>query len=162
MFVRKGLACLAALVVLSGCYTYTPVRPADAVLETRVRATVSPEQAAELAPVLRGVTPQVIGTLIERDGASVMLEVALRGAVGSGLSTQAIHNRVSIPFSDLVTLERRQFSTWRTAVSVGAVITAVAGSWAFIGGGSKIDDKQKTDVDSAIIPLFSIPFTIFP
>lgn len=161
VFVRKGLVCLVTLVAASGCFTYSPVRPADAMLDTRVRATVSSAQAEELAQALRSATPQVVGTLVERDDEGIMLEVPVWGSTAAG-SSQALRNRVSISFSDLVSFEKRTFSPWRTAVSVGAVVAAVTGSWAFIGGGSKIEDKQKTDVDSAVIPWFSIPFTIFP
>lgn len=160
MFGRKGLVCLAVTVAMSGCYTYSPVRPADAVLNARVRATVSSAQAEELAQVLRSATSQVVGTLVERNDERVLLEVPL-WAGGTGVSSQALHSRVSIPFSDLVSLESRTFSRWRTAVSVGAVVAAVAGSWTFIGGGTELGDKEKTGIDNAIIPFFSVPFAIF-
>ena len=156
----KGLVFLATLLVVSGCYTYVPVRPMDAMLDARVRVTVSPEQAARLAPVLRNVTPQVVGTLIDRDDQGVMLDVPLYGSSAAG-STQTVRSRIAISFSDLVSLERRELSRWRTAVAVGAALVGVGGSWAVVGGGSGGEDKPKTDIDNAVITWFSIPFAIF-
>jgi hypothetical protein len=154
-----GAAAVAAVLIGSGCYVYEPVRPTDAILDARVRATVTPEQAAELAPVLRGVTPQVSGTLVQRTDAGVMLEVPLYGATPG--TSRPVRNRVSIPFSDLVGLEARRLSTWRTAVSVGAVVAGVAGGWAFVGGSDSVDDKPKTDIDNAIITIFRLPVALF-
>jgi hypothetical protein len=138
---------------------YEPVRPADAILDARVRATVTPEQAAELSDALRAISPQVTGRLVERSDQGVMLEVPLYGSVQG--SSRALYNRVSIPFSDLVGLESRKLSTWRTAVSLGAVVAGVAGGWAFVGGSDSVEDKPKTDIDNAIITIFRIPLALF-
>jgi hypothetical protein len=150
---------LAVALTASGCYVYEPVRPADAVLDARVRATVTPEQAAELSEALRSVSPQVTGTLVQTSDQGVMLEVPLHGTIQG--SSRALYNRVSIPFSDLVGLETRKLSGWRTAVSVGAVVAGVAGGWAFVGGSDTVDDKPKTDIDQAIITIFRIPLALF-
>ena len=150
---------LAVALAASGCYVYEPVRPADAVLDARVRATVTPEQAAEMSEALRAVSPQVMGTLVQTTDEGVMLEVPLHGTIQG--SSRALYNRVSIPFSDLVALETRKLSGWRTAVSVGAVVAGVTGGWAFVGGGAGGEDKPKTDIDNAIITIFRIPLALF-
>ena len=150
---------LAVTLTASGCYVYEPVRPADAILDARVRATVTAQHAAELAPALRSVSPQVTGTLVERSDEGLMLEVPLYGSVQG--SSRALHNRVAIPMSDLVGLESRRLSKWRTAVSVGAVVAGVAGGWAFVGGSDSVEDKPKTDIDNAIITIFRLPFALF-
>jgi hypothetical protein len=158
---RRLLALFVVGLAASGCYVYQPVRPGDALVGSRVRATVSAEQAAELAPVLRNVTPQVTGTLVERSSGSIMLDVPLYGATASGLSTQALNNRVAIPFEDLVTLESRRLSTWRTAATLGAVAVGLTGAWVAVTGNQKVDDKSKTGTDNAVIPIFSLPVAIF-
>lgn len=158
---RRVLVLLAVGLTASGCYVYQPVRPGDAPVGSRVRATVSPEQAAELAPVLRNVTPQVTGTLVQRSSGSIMLDVPLYGATASGLSTQALNNRVAIPFTDLVTLESRTLSTWRTAAAIGAIAAGLTGAWVAVTGNQKVNDKPKTGTDNAVIPIFSLPFAIF-
>lgn len=156
---RRMSVLLVAAIVASGCYVYQPVRPGDALVGTRVRATVSPAQAVELAPVLRNTTPQVVGTLIDRSDGSLMLDVPLYGATASGLSTQTLNNRVAIPFQDLVTLETRSLSKWRTGVAIGGVAAGLVGAWAAVTGAQKVEDKQKTDVDNAIITIFTLPFS---
>lgn len=156
---RLGAVILAVALTASGCYVYEPVRPADAVLDARVRATVTPEQAAELSEVLRALSPQVTGTLVQTSDEGVMLEVPLHGTIQG--SSRALYNRVSIPFSDLVGLETRKLSGWRTAVSVGAVVAGVAGGWSFVGGGDGGEDKPKVDIDNAIITIFRIPLALF-
>ena len=88
-----------------------------------------------------------------------MLEVPLHGA--GVASTRPVYNRVSIPFTDLLALEGRSLSKWRTAVSVGAVVAAVAGGWSFLGGGDSSEDKPKTDIDNAVLPWFSISVPFF-
>ena len=104
---------------------YTPVRPSDAILDSRVRATVSPRQAAELAPVLRNVTPQVVGTLVERNGDTILLDVPLFGAV-PGVSSRPVHNRVSLPLADVTALEARTLSRWRTGAVVASVVASLS------------------------------------
>jgi hypothetical protein len=151
---------LAVLVATGGCYEYQAVRPADAVMDTRVRATVSSEQATELAPVLRDVTPTVQGRLVERDSDSILLEVPLYGAT-PGVSTAPVHNRVRIPMGDLVSLESRKISRWKTAVALGAVVAAVAGGYTAVTGAENIDGKQKSGTNNNIISIFSLPFTVF-
>lgn len=149
---------LGALLPASGCYVYEPVRPADAMLGARVRATVSSDRAAELAPVLRDVTPQVSGRLVERNDGNLMLEVPIVGSATGTSSSRRIHNRVVIPFSDMVSLETRRFSTWRTVALVGGIAAAVGGGWAIVDGNESADEKPKEDIDNAII---SIPLGIF-
>jgi hypothetical protein len=152
---------MTALLGSAGCYEYHSVRPADAVLERRVRATVSPEKAAELEPVLRGVTPTVTGKLIERTPGYLMVEVPLYGAGGS-VSNSVLHNRVEIQVGDLISLETRTLSTWRTAIAVGAVVAAASGTWAVLASeNASGTDKPGTGVDNALITIFSVPLSIF-
>ena len=88
VFAWKRGALILALLAANGCYVYQPVRPGDAMLDARVRATVSAEKAAELAPAMRGISTQLRGTLTERDAEGVLLEVPLFGGT-AGMSSQA-------------------------------------------------------------------------
>jgi hypothetical protein len=139
----------AVLLATTGCYTYQPVRPGDAVLETRVRATVSARQAAELAPVMRNVTPTISGRLVDRSGEGVTLDVALHGGT-MGMSASPLHSRIVIPAGELVTLESRTLSAWRTSLVGGIIVAAVSASWVAISGESTVDEKPKTGTDNAI------------
>jgi hypothetical protein len=157
----KRMALLVALVSTGGCYEYHTVRPDDAVLDTRVRATVSPEKAAELEPVLRNVTPTVTGKLIERTPDHLLLEVPIYGA-GGGVSNEVLHNRVEVDVGDLVSLQTRTLSTWRTLVAVGAVVAAAGGTYAVLDANNQSGpDKPGSDVNNAVVSIFRIPLGIF-
>ena len=146
-----------ALVVLlgtAGCYEYHAVDPADAVMDTRVRATVSAEKAAELAPALRNVSTSLSGTLVERDGQSLLMEVPLLGTGTDG--TDPLHTRVKLDPGDLVSLESRTLSKWRTATVVAALLAAVGTGWTVINGSANAVDKPGAGIDNAriLVPIF--------
>ena len=148
---------MAMVMVLEGCYVYAPVRPADAVLETRVRATVSPEVAAELAPALRNVSTQLVGELTERSADAILVDVPLFGAA-QGASRVPVHNRVRIPMDGLVSLESRRLSRWRTGVVLGSLVAAVTTGFVVISGDDVTNDKPKTGTDNAIRVRIPIGF----
>lgn len=147
MVKRVGL--MALLVFASGCYTYMPIRPADAVVDARVRATVGPEVAEELAPAFRGATTQLMGALVGRDATSIMLDVPVYSGA-SGMSRTPVNNRVRIPLDDLVSLESRTLSKGRTAAVVGALVAGVTTGFVVLTGDEKGNDKPKTGTDNAI------------
>ena len=152
---RKRTLLLAVLVATGGCYTYRPVRPTDAALDARVRATVSPTQAVELAPAMRDVTSTFSGKLVERSDDRILMEVPVHGTT-QGMSSAALHNRVAIPLSELVTLETRTLSKWRTGLVIGGVVAAVSGTWAALGGQDLFGDKPKTGTDNAVVTMFRL------
>lgn len=160
---RHGTRALAvaALLFPAGCYVHQPVRPADAMLDTRVRAVLSPRQAAELEPVIGGSESSVAGTLVERTGEGILIEVPTYSAT-PGMSGEALRNRVSIPFTELVALEARELSAWRTGVVIGALAAGIVGTWAVsTSGDDAIADKPGTGVDNAIITLFRVGVGLF-
>jgi len=109
---------------------------------------------------MRGISTQIRGTLMDRDAEGVLLEVPLFGGT-QGMSSAALRNRVYVPFEDLVTLESRTLSKWRTFTVLGAVVAGAAAGWIIVDGGDPVADKPKTGVDNSLIPLFSIPIGFF-
>lgn len=156
----KRWTVLAALMATGGCYVYEPVRPADAVLDARVRATVSATKAAELEPALRNISTQLHGTLTERDGTGVLLEVPLYDPT-VGTSGTALKNRIHISFDDLVTLESRSLSKWRTGAVVGALVAGITTTWVVVGGGDKTGDKEKPGVDNNVVIRIPLRFGLW-
>jgi Mg/Co/Ni transporter MgtE len=155
------VAVMAALLGSAGCYEYHSVRPADVALDGRVRATVAPNRAAELAPVLRSNTPTVSGKLIERDAEHILLSVPIYGA-GGAVGSQVLHNRIRIPTADLVSLESRTLSGWRTGVAIGAVLAAAGATWAVLSAENETGtDKPGTGIDNAILTIFRVPLSVF-
>jgi hypothetical protein len=95
-----------------------------------VRARVSAASAERVAPLLGTSSTRLLdGTLIANGTDTVIVEVptAVRATVGASLQT--LHQRVSIPRTELLELETRKLDRLRTgalvasaAVIVGAVV----------------------------------------
>ena len=150
---------LLAMTLLSGgCYVYSPVRPSDAALDAKVRATVTAEQAAELSPGLRNVTPQVSGVVVGRDDRQLLLDVPLYTSA-PGLSRRPVHNRVGIPLDDVISLEVRKLSRGRTAATVGALALAVTAGFTLASDDKGSEEKPGQGTDNAI--RIRIPIGIF-
>jgi len=156
---RFGVAVMAAVVSMSGCFVYTPVRPEDAVPATRVRATVSGSHATDLESVLGSSSSTLSGTLVGRVDEGLMVDVPLYSPNSAG-STSVLYNRVTVPYTELVALESRALSKWRTGVVVGAVVAGVVKGWTVLGGDGSLTDKQKTDTNNAVVPLFSFSLPV--
>ena len=146
--VKRGLV-FAMVMFTGGCYAYTPVRPSDAVMDARVRATVSPVVAAEFASALRGTGSQVLGSLAGRDAQSILLDVPVYSGT-QGMSRAPMNNRVRIPLDGLVALESRTLSKGRTAAVVGALVAGVTAGFVIINGDDESNDKPKTGTDNAL------------
>jgi hypothetical protein len=145
----KRVVLMAVLVSTGGCYTYTPVRPSDAMMDGRVRATVSPVVAAEFASALRGTGSQVMGSLAGRDAQAILLDVPVYSGT-QGMSRAPVNNRVRIPLDGLVSLESRTLSKWRTAVALGSVVAGVTAGFVVLNGDDNANDKPKTGTDNAL------------
>lgn len=145
-------------VLLSGCYTYRPADLGEIRPDSRIRVTVSTQRAVELEPVLRDVRRQFVATYLGEEGGSVFMAVPLFNPA-PGTATRAIHNRVDVPRADLVAVESRELSVWRTA-AVGAVLVALVGYGGYeaFNSGDDEEGKQKPpDVESIRIPVISVP-----
>lgn len=148
---------LAALTAAAGCYTYAPARPADVVPESRVKVTVTPARAAALAEGLRGSVPTFNATYVSNENGSLLFSVPLRGAQ-PGLSTRGVTNRVTVPTDDIVSLETRSLSRWRTATVVALGLTVLGfGVEEAFSGRDDVEGNDRGEVDNILVPLFSLP-----
>lgn len=148
LVVKRGLL-LALLLSTAGCYVYEPIRPADAVLDARVRATVSQEIAADIETAFRGTGSQLIGTLRAREGTDLLVDVPISSGV-QGSSRAPMHNRVRIPQDGLMSLESRTLSAWRTGAVMGALVAAVAATWVVVGDDHTAPEKGPPEQNAAI------------
>jgi hypothetical protein len=157
--IRAMAAVTAAASFLSGCYVYRPAELSEVVPESRVRLTVSARQALELEEALRDTRRTFNATYMGRDGGQLLFEVPLMNPM-PGVSSRAVHNRVSVPQGEVTSLERQELSAWRTATVIAAGILAVSiGAWEVFGTGNDGPNEDKPpDVDNIRIPLFSFPF----
>ncbi|MBV6522503.1 MAG: hypothetical protein MNPFHGCM_02651 [Gemmatimonadaceae bacterium] len=117
---RHAVIAVTLLPFGTGCYRYAPVKMTDVSPGMDVRARVSAEASARIAPLL-GVTSArtLTGTLITSVPDTIMVEVPATGVPDPGTVGPALSQRISIPRSDLVELEVRSLNRARTAAIVG-------------------------------------------
>lgn len=125
---RRGLVCGAMLAgaVLSGCYSYVPVR-VDAVRPGEsVRARLSEDALARLPGAVREQGRRdVEGEVLDRDPQVLLLSVPA-AARQQGFYVENLHERLRLGLGDVVEVERRQLDRSRTVLLVGAGASAVA------------------------------------
>jgi hypothetical protein len=117
----------AALVLVAGCYTYAPIDPAAVRSGTSVRARVSGAGADRLAPLLGTTDARLVnGRLVDVRTDTLIVEVPTVVQAGVGSSLETLHQRVSIPRSDLLELETRRLDRVRTGLVAGSAAILVS------------------------------------
>ncbi|HET9984206.1 MAG TPA: hypothetical protein VFQ38_11485 [Longimicrobiales bacterium] len=120
---RRALL-LAPLSSTLACYTYAPMDIGDVAAGAPVRARVSGAGADQISAVVPLSGRVVDGHLVERDSASILLQVpsARRDGV-PGL--QVLYQRVRVPRADVLELESRRLDPVRTGlIAVGGTALA--------------------------------------
>lgn len=154
---RRGIAIssLAALasVAVAGCYTYRPATQAQIAPQQDVRVTVTSTQQAELAEVLHSGSPSFPATYLEAENGEILFSVPLRNPT-PGMRTTTLRNRISIPATDVVQIETRELSVWRTAALAAAIAAGVStAAVAAFDGNNTAEGGKRGGVDNTRIPL---------
>ena len=128
---RPFLVALAfAAPLAAGCYSYTAAQPSSIAPGVTVRARITAAAGASVAPLL-GTTPSSLtGKLISDLRDTLIIEVPAVMAAEIGSSVQTLHQRVSIPRSEIVFLEIRELNRARTYGLFGGA--ALILGWALI------------------------------
>lgn len=156
--IRRGIAIVSlavlANVAFAGCYTYRPATRAQIAPQERVRVTVTSAKQAELAEVLHRSSPSFAATYLEAGNGELLFSVPLRNPT-PGMRTTTLRNRISIAPADVLQIETRELSTWRTAALVGAIAAGVstAAAVALEGGNNTGEGGKRGGVDNNRIPL---------
>lgn len=156
----RGSLALLVSVAFAGCYTYRPATQAQIAPQQDVRVTVTSTQQAQLAEVLHTGSPSFAATYLEAENGEILFSVPFRNPA-PGMRTTTLRNRISIPSSDVVQIERRELSMWRTTALAAAIAVGVstAAVIAFDGDGS-LRDGKRGGVDENRIPIFGWRFPI--
>jgi hypothetical protein len=114
----------------AACYAYQPIRPADATQGMGVRADISNEASARIAPLL-GLSDvrSLTGTVIDNTNGTMIIEVPTVVQAGENNAVQSLFQRVTVQPSDVLALRSRRLERTRTALLVGAA-ALVVGSYA--------------------------------
>ena len=160
-FARLRPMCRSAVFVLllSGCYAYTPIEPASARPGMEVRARVSATAAERIAPLLGASEARVLtGSLIDNQPDGMVVEVPTVVQTDVGTSIQILHQRLSIGRGDLMELEARKLDRMRTGAlaGAGAIVVGAIVIKALNGGPAK-EPLPGGGASEVRIPLWSLP-----
>jgi hypothetical protein len=145
----------------AACYTYQPIRPADATPGLSVRVDVSNETSARIAPLLG--LPDVhtlTGTVIDNTNGTMIVEVPTVVRAGENNAVQSLYQRVTVQPGDVLGLQSRRLARARTAILVGAGAFAI-GSYAVSalkGEPGLTSPSRNTTGTEARIPIFRLFF----
>lgn len=121
----RGLAAGVGFLLLTGCYSYTPIALESVQPPQRVRAFLSPAGAERVEPLLNEARQTINGELVEVVPEGIYLEFP-SAYVQSGMRTETLTQRLLVPHAEVLGLQRRQLDRART-VSVVAVASAAVG-----------------------------------
>lgn len=116
---------LVATGVLSGCHTWTEMEPGPVPVGTRVRVTLTPEEAVRQVEGLGSLRQVVPGTVVQGAGEGMLALATPRGGASPG--TRGFNDYLSVPWSQVVRLEGKQLSLTRSVglaagMGVGAAL----------------------------------------
>jgi hypothetical protein len=121
---RRLAICILPLI--SACYTYAPIEPGNIQPGAGVRVRLSPSAAERLSLLLGTPNGRVLsGRLVGSYGDTLIVEVPAVVQASYGGSVETLHQRLSIPRTDLVELETRRLDRLRTTAAAGAVAVIV-------------------------------------
>jgi hypothetical protein len=153
------LLVLAAALAASGCFAYVPSSPQELVPGEAVRLRLTAQEAMRYAD-LRLANPRALeGTFLERSDAELMLEATV-GAAGRSRGTQLLVQRVTVPLTGIVDVEKRKLDTFKTGLLAGGGAAAVGFVLIRKAVGSGSESERPPDAPEARrVPLlrFAIP-----
>ena len=157
----------AALVLGSGCFSYVPAELGAVPAGRDVRLELTRVGFAQLPEIPNRPGPELAGRLVRQDPGQLLLRVpvAIRA---DGMVTGTVEQDVLIPATDIIRVERREFSRRRTGVvALGGVALLVGVIQAFGSGGPPVGQEPEKPIDeeagsgpsgAAAITRFSIFF----
>lgn len=153
----RSLSC-SLLLALAGCYSYSVAPPEEVPIGAAIRARISAGEAERVSEIVQHGHDRVLeGALVQSDPESLLISVP-SDVGGFGSSAARLHQRLTIPRSEIFELEVRRLEPWRTA-GVVAVVTAVA-SYAVIRAfdlGGNAPAGPRPGGEQAQTPFGSVP-----
>lgn len=151
---RRSLLVIAATMCVAGCHTFQPTSVADLTPGEDIRARITGAFSDSLSTILGGDTRIVEGSYVESTRSSVYIDIPVASAY-KGMRLQTLSQRVEIPTTAFLDLERKQRSRARTGLALGAAVaTSIAiitsqlsgdtGGGVRPGGGGPVDAVVST------------------
>lgn len=113
---------LPALMTLPACYAYVPLDPSAVAPGEEVRLVVSYETLRSSSPLAPLRSESVEGRFVNAGDDSLGVSVWI-GRAYRGTPFETVYETFTVPRRDVVRIERRQLSKWRTGlVALAAVV----------------------------------------
>lgn len=153
---------IVGALLLSGCYSYTPVPLEVTPNGQDVRILITRQGALELVEVteVHGQVPSVTGQIVSQEDRDVLIRVPV-GQRRDGFHMVALEQTIRIPAGEILQVERRDFDRGKTALlGVGFIagsafiITSIMNA---IGGETNPQPDPGPGETRIPIPLISIP-----
>jgi hypothetical protein len=145
------IACLIAVILHAGCYSFRPIEPGDVAPGRTVRVTISPEQTLRLQPALGELRTTLQGQVVAAESpAMIGLTVAANSAAPG--SRSAFNAFVTVPLSAVERIEERRFSYGRTLALAGAAAIVGVAVLAVDAGGTN-DGEDPPSNSRVRVPL---------
>jgi hypothetical protein len=142
---------LLFLTVLGGCYTYQAVLGEDLGPGDPVRLRLASEPAQRLSARVGSAVRSVEGPLLRTTPDSLRLSVTW-GAYYAGTMFEGRQDTLQFHRSEVLEVDRREFSRVRTGVVVAALTTAVVVLFKAINLGGQAGDDPPIDPPLIVIP----------
>jgi hypothetical protein len=110
--------------LLAGCYVYEPVVTTSQPIGVPVKLTLTDAGTANLAPEL-GPSVEAVGGKLLTDSSDTYVLALSESRKRNGMEIDWRGEHVSISKSLVATIQQRQFSRMRTALTIGGVIAAM-------------------------------------
>jgi len=159
----KGLICIMAASLASGCYRYTATDVTAAPAGQAVRILVTRQGASQLAQItpIGAVSGTITGTMAGVEDDDLLLNVSV-GERRDGFLTVDLMQTIRVPTGEILSLEKRELDKVGTGFAIaGASALAVGIVFGIIEGfgiGSPPDDGPPVDDFSFDIALLSFLF----
>jgi hypothetical protein len=155
----KQLAFVFSVLVLPGCYSYTPTDLTAVPPGADVRLLVTRQGAFELSEVTEvdARVPIVHGRIVGREGDDLMLNVAVSQRQ-DGFHTVRLGQTIRIPLGEILSTEEKSLSPSKTGLALAG---AVGGAAFVIFSIMKADGQLRdptTDAPEFGLPWLTIPF----
>ena len=118
------LLALSAALAASGCFAYVPSSPQELVSGEGVRLRLTAQEAMQFADLRLADARSLEGTFVDRSDSEIMVEATVATS-DRERGSQLLVQRVTVPITEIVDVERKKLDTFKTGLLVGAGTAAV-------------------------------------
>lgn len=113
----------AVLVMVTGCYSYSPAQLETIAPGQAVRVRLTAEEAARLEPIRVTDARLMEGVVVQRSGSELLMDSHV-GSLDPQRGTRSLIQRINVPVGEIQEVELRRLDTLKTGATVGGFALA--------------------------------------